>query len=95
VATRKPARIPFGSLVENGLLTPGQSLYFAKNGKPAKILASGHLRCGRVTGSIHAVARSLLNGAPANGWTLWFYENKKGEKRVIDELREKIRKSKV
>src|SRR5689334_4324728 len=32
VEKRKQARIPFGALLENGLLQPGQSLYFAKNG---------------------------------------------------------------
>jgi len=91
----KPPRIPFGNLLENGLIEPGQTLYFAKNGKTAKVLANGHIKCGKIVGSIHAVAKELSDGAPANGWTMWMYENKKGEKRVIDELRERIRASKV
>ena len=68
VEKRKQARIPFGALLENGLLQPGQILYFAKNGTKAKILSNGHLRCGNITGSIHGVAKSLMNDAPANGW---------------------------
>ena len=92
VATRKQFRIPFGSLLEHELLSPGQTLYFAKNGQTAKVLANGHLRCGESTGSIHGVASSLI-GAPANGWDLWYYKDEDGTKRSIDELREKIRAS--
>ena len=91
VEKRKQARVPFGALLENGLLRPGQSLYFAKNGTRAKVLANGHLRCGELTGSIHGVARALVDNAPANGWDLWFYRDEDGKKIVIDELRERLR----
>jgi modification methylase len=95
VEKRKQARVPFGALLENGLLQPGQPLYFAKNGTKAKILSNGHLRCGKLTGSIHGVAKALMQNVPANGWDLWFFEDEHGTKIVIDELREKIRKLKV
>ncbi|HVN15468.1 MAG TPA: site-specific DNA-methyltransferase [Anaerolineales bacterium] len=89
---RKQARIPFGALLENGLLQPGQTLYFAGNGIKATVLANGHIRSGKVTGSIHAVAKSI-SGVPTNGWDVWYYEeNSKKEK--IDLLREKIRSKK-
>lgn len=91
VEKRRQARVPFGALLENGLLRPGQMLYFAKNGTKAKILSNGHIRCGDVTGSIHSVARSLLGNAPANGWDVWFYKDQDGKKVTIDALREKIR----
>jgi modification methylase len=87
---RKQARVPFGALLENGLLNPGQSLYFAGNGKRAKILSNGHLRCGAVTGSIHAVAKALMNGVPVNGWEMWFYKDASGNKIAIDKLRKKF-----
>ncbi len=90
VEKRKQARVPFGALLENGLLQPGQTLYFAKDGIHAKILSNGHLRCGKITGSIHLVAKSLMDGAPANGWDVWFYKDESGKKIVIDELRRKI-----
>lgn len=93
VEKRKQVRVPFGALLENGLLQPGQTLYFAKNGTKAKILSNGHLRCGRITGSIHGVARALVDNAPANGWDLWFYKDETGEKKVINELRERLRSS--
>jgi DNA modification methylase len=91
VEKQKQARVPFGALLENGLLQPGQILYFVKNGIQAKILSNGHIRCGDMTGSIHGVARSLMRDAPANGWDLWFYKDENGKKIVIDELREKLR----
>jgi len=91
VEKRKQVRIPFGALLENGLLQPGQILYFAKNGTKAKILSNGHIKCGEVTGSIHGVAKSLMGNAPTNGWDLWFYQDESGNKIVINELREKLR----
>jgi len=74
-------------------LNPGQSLYFARNGTRAKILSNGHIRCGDMKGSIHSVAKALMNGSLVNGWDVWFYEDENGTKIVIDELRGKIRKA--
>ena len=91
VEKRKQARVPFGALLENGYLTPGQSLYLAKNGTRAKILSNGHIKCGDVTGSIHGVAKSLMQNAPANGWDVWYFKDETGKKIVINELREKLR----
>lgn len=90
VVKRKQVRIPFGALLENGLLKPGQLLYFAKNSVRAKILANGHIRCGKITGSIHGVAKTLMNDAPTNGWDVWFYKDENGETKAINELREQL-----
>jgi len=86
----KPRRIPFGNLIESGLLEVGQTLYFAKNGVKARVLANGHVKCQGEVGSIHSIARSLT-GAPANGWDLWLYEINDNMK-PISVLREEIRK---
>lgn len=91
-APRLP-RIPFGALLENGLLYPGQSLFFSKGKVVARVLANGHIHCGDLSGSIHEVARALVGGAPANGWDLWLYEDSSGRKLKIDELRQKLRES--
>ncbi len=90
VVKRKQVRIPFDALLENGLLKPGQVLYFVKKGLKAKILSNGHIRCGKVTGSIHGVAKSLMDDAPVNGWEVWFYKDENGEAKVINELREQL-----
>ena len=88
---RRLHRVPFGALLESALLQPGQTLYFIRNNIPATILADGHIRCGDVTGSIHAVATSLSNGAPSNGWDCWFYLDANGVRILIDGLRQQIR----
>ncbi|MDP1714897.1 MAG: site-specific DNA-methyltransferase [Anaerolineales bacterium] len=87
---RNQVRVPFGALLENGLLNVGQKLYFVKDKREAVVLANGHIKCGEVSGSIHTVAKSLMNGLPANGWDLWYY--KEGNKKhSINQLRESIR----
>lgn len=88
---RQQKRIPFGSLLEAGLLQPGQELYFFRDNTPACILANGHISSGLITGSIHSVARSLLDGAPANGWDCWFFKDKNDLLISIDVLRQQIR----
>ena len=87
---RKQPRVPFGALLESGLLKPGQNLYFTINGTKAKILSNGHIKCGEVMGSIHSVAKALMNGTPVNGWDVWLYKDESGHKIAIDELRRKI-----
>ncbi|HAV78574.1 MAG TPA: hypothetical protein DCX53_14595 [Anaerolineae bacterium] len=89
----KQARIPFGSLVESGYLSVGQSLFFAKDDTKAKILSNGHLKCGDITGSIHGVAKALMNGAPVNGWDVWYYKDGR-KKYSINRLRGLIREEK-
>jgi len=89
---RRARRIPFGALLEAGLLQPGQTLWFERDqSRTAAILADGTLRCGEATGSIHAIARVLLHDAPANGWDLWLYESENGKRRPIDQLRSLLR----
>jgi len=88
---RNQERVPFGALVENGYLNPGQKLQYAKGKREATILANGHIKCGNIIGSIHAVARELTN-APANGWEIWLY-SERGKLKPINELREKFRKT--
>jgi DNA modification methylase len=90
IGKKKQARVPFGNLLESGLLSPGQTLWFTKDNIKAKILVNGHLRCGEITGSIHGVAKSLSKNAPVNGWDVWFYKDKNGKKVVINELRQKF-----
>jgi modification methylase len=87
---RSRPRVPFGALLEAGLLQPGQTLTFAKDPSiTAVILANGQICCNGVTGSIHGVAKSLLDGAPANGWDMWLFETR-GRKTTINTLRQKI-----
>ncbi len=90
----KQARVPFGALLESGYLRPGQSLFFVEKGVRAKILSNGHIKCGEVVGSIHAVAKSLMNNAPVNGWDVWYYKDEQGKRLSINDLREQYREMK-
>jgi len=92
VSTSKRAapRVPFGQLVERGMLEPGEKLYALNGRHTAKIRADGTLVGTDIIGSIHQVG-AILEGAPScNGWTYWGFR-KKGKTIPIDLLREQIR----
>ena len=88
---QRRVRIPFGALLETGLIQPGQELFFGPQGVPtAIVMADGHIRCNGQVGSIHQVGRALLN-APCNGWEHWFYlDPSTGQRKPIDGLRRKL-----
>ena len=87
---RQEPRIPFGTLVEMGFLTPGQKLRSLNGRHVAKIRADGTLIAHDTRGSIHQVG-AVLEGLPScNGWTYWQYK-KDGKNFPIDILRQKIR----
>ncbi len=89
---RNRPRIPFGNLLEQGWLKPGQKLYFGQRSDvAATILANGQIKVNGYTGSIHQVGKALQN-APCNGWEHWYYlDEATGKRIVIDTLRERIR----
>jgi site-specific DNA-methyltransferase (adenine-specific) len=88
-------RVPLGALVENGLLSPGTTLYFQRrHDATAQVLVNGHLRYKDGTvGSIHQVARYIA-GAPCNGWEHWYYQDAEtGALLPIDCLRKALLKA--
>jgi modification methylase len=93
---RRMPRVPFGLLLEVGLLHPGQALYFRKDKeKTARVLADGILEYNGQRGSIHKFAKDF-SGAPANGWELWYYEDKiNGAFHKIDRLRQQVRQGRL
>ncbi len=83
-------RLPFGSLLEAGLLRPGDRLWFGgKKEISAVVRADGKLTIDAFVGSIHQAGRHLT-GAPCNGWEHWYYEAESGELRRIDDLRQRL-----
>ncbi|MGH7035144.1 MAG: site-specific DNA-methyltransferase [Stellaceae bacterium] len=83
-------RVPFGSLIERGLLSPGEVLVDARRRWTAKVRPDGTLIAADSRGSIHKVAAEV-QGAPAcNGWEFWYIE-RKGAFISIDVLRQQIR----
>ncbi|MCD8571113.1 MAG: site-specific DNA-methyltransferase, partial [Alphaproteobacteria bacterium] len=92
-AKREQPRIPFGTLVEKGLLKPGAVLRDAKDTIKVTVHADGSVmaqnRVDRVRGSIHKVGATLQGAPSCNGWTYWHYEDE-GKFRPIDDLRQQI-----
>ncbi len=93
-AKRAQPRVPFGTLVERGMIAPGTLLYGPKasNGKQhiAKVRADGTLISNNSKGSIHQVGAELQGAPSCNGWTYWHLQVK--EQLVsIDILRQQIR----
>jgi len=87
---RNAPRVPFGALIERGLLAPGDKLFDQRKRFTARIRADGSIMAAKLKGSIHKVGAGV-QGAPAcNGWTFWHYEAG-GRSVPIDELRQKIR----
>jgi site-specific DNA-methyltransferase (adenine-specific) len=89
---RLAPRVPFASLLENGLLKPGQLLFFRRDQtKVARIKPDGNLILDDFEGSIHQAGRHLMGGSPCNGWEHWYFETDDGELHSIDGLRQTIR----
>jgi modification methylase len=91
---RSEPRIPFGVLIEAGLLQPGTVLSDLSGRLHARVRADGTLSAanalGEHRGSIHQVG-AAVQGAPAcNGWTFWHFEQE-GARLPIDHLRQQVR----
>ena len=85
--TRRDApRVPFGSLVERGLVTPGTLLFDRQRRVSAVVAADGSITAGTVRGSIHQVGAAVQNAPSCNGWTFWHMEQN-GALVPIDQLR--------
>jgi modification methylase len=89
---KREPRLPFGTLLEHGLLQPGQTLYFGSDSETsATVLANGQLKHNEIVGSIHSVGRAIRN-APCNGWEHWYYDDPaSGERLPINHLRIRLR----
>ena len=83
---RDVPRVPFGSLVERGLVPAGTVLTDRMRRVQAVVVADGTLRCGELQGSIHKVGAAVQNAPACNGWTFWHIE-REGALVPIDLLR--------
>jgi len=89
---RQEPRIPFGQIVESGMLRPGDTLYCSKGERSARVRADGSLVIGDMAGSIHKVGAMIQSAPACNGWTYWHFKTDKGLA-PIDVLRMKMRSS--
>ena len=92
MATPKRAepRIPFGSLIERGLVKAGEVLYDPAERVAARVRADGSIACKDASGSIHKIGAFVQGAEACNGWTFWHV--RKGPNLVpIDVLRQQVR----
>jgi modification methylase len=87
---RSEPRVPFGQVVERGMLRPGEELFSIGNRHKAKVRADGTLIGHEVKGSIHQVGAALEGAPSCNGWTYWHFK-RDGKMVPIDILRQQIR----
>ncbi|MFC3059801.1 site-specific DNA-methyltransferase [Paenirhodobacter populi] len=87
---RAEPRVPFGTLVERGMLSPGEELYSLGSRFKAKVRADGTLIGRDIKGSIHQVGAQLEGAPSCNGWTYWHFK-REGKLVPIDLLRQQIR----
>ena len=83
-------RIPFGMVIEAGLLSPGDELYCPKGSRRARVRADGSLIAGSLSGSIHKLGAMMEEAPACNGWTYWHIKTDRGFA-PIDVLRARVR----
>jgi len=87
---RAEPRIPFGSLIERGLVKIGDTLYDPTNRVAARVRADGSIACRDASGSIHKIGAHVQGADACNGWVFWHV--RKGEALIpIDLLRQQLR----
>ena len=87
---RAEPRIPFGQVVERGMLRPGEELVSLSGRHTARVRADGSVIGRDVKGSIHQVGAALEGAPSCNGWTYWHFR-RDGKMIPIDILRQQIR----
>jgi len=92
---RAQAKIPFGTLLEQGMIKPGETLICAKGKLKARVRADGSLIEDAPStlprqGSIHSLGAKLQGRETCNGWAFWHL--KRGKQIIpIDDLRAEMR----
>jgi modification methylase len=87
---RTEPRVPFGTIIELGILKPGAKLYDEGRRVRAEVKADGTLAVPGQQGSIHRLGALVQGRAACNGWTYWHFESQ-GKLQPIDVLREKAK----
>ncbi|MBI1273083.1 MAG: site-specific DNA-methyltransferase [Alphaproteobacteria bacterium] len=91
---REEPRVPFGTVLERGLLKPGDKLFDNRRRHQAHVKADATLvassRNGNHRGSIHRVGAEVQGLPACNGWTFWYF-SQQGKLVPIDILRQRIR----
>ena len=91
ISIKDEPRVPFGSLIEKGLLSPGETLFDGRKRWFAKVRIDGSLISKDTKGSIHSVGAEVQGIPACNGWKFW-HTKFKGTVVSIDTLRSIVKK---
>src|SRR3954465_5917872 len=90
VTAREAPRVAFASLIERGMIKPGETVFDAKRKVSALVRVEGALQLGSTVGSIHRIGAVAQGAGACNGWAYWHVERNK-KLMLIDELRAEVR----
>jgi len=91
---RTEPRVPFGQIIELGILEPGAKLWDERGRVWAEVRADGTLALtsgNARQGSIHRLGAEVQGKQACNGWTFWHFEAD-GKLKPIDVLREQAKR---
>jgi len=87
-------KVPFGELVEQGIIPPGAVLTDKKEKYKATVTVDGSLKIKNISGSIHQVGATIQGLSNCNGWDFWHIKNQ-STSILLDEVRDKYRNKKT
>tara|TARA_Y100001970_G_C14238757_1_gene863547 strand:+ start:211 stop:1284 length:1074 start_codon:yes stop_codon:yes gene_type:complete len=87
-------KVPFGELVEQGIIPPGAVLTDKKELYKATVTIDGSIKIKNISGSIHQVGAKIQGLPSCNGWDFWHVKNKKSSI-LLDEIRGDYRSKKT
>ena len=87
-------KVPFGELVEQGIIPPGAVLTDKKERFKATVSIDGSLKIKGISGSIHQVGAKLQGLPSCNGWDFWHVKEKSSQI-LLDDIRGDYRTKKT
>jgi len=87
-------KVPFGELVEQGIIPPGAVLTDKKEKYKATVTVDGSLKIKNISGSIHQVGATIQGLSNCNGWDFWHIKNQ-SKSTLLDEVRDEYRNKKT
>ena len=81
-------KVPFGALVETGMIEPGAVLTDSKRRWQARVGADASVELSGKLGSIHQIGAAAQGAPSCNGWTFWHVEQA-GALVALDDLRQR------
>ena len=88
---RAEPRVPFGAIIELGILEAGSALFDPRREIRAVVRADGSLAHGGNQASIHRLGALVQGKTACNGWTFWHFEAE-GKLKPIDVLRDEAKR---